>query len=54
MLMEKDSKYTCSDYREEMTLLGLKNRLHEESLSEKERQIITDEITRLESKIGLD
>jgi hypothetical protein len=46
--------YGCSDYRREMTLLGLKKRLNDTGLSTEERQAITDEIQRLESETGLD
>jgi uncharacterized membrane protein len=42
-------KYTCSDYREEMTLLSLKRRLAREDLSEEEKRAIIEEIKRLEA-----
>ena len=51
---EKKSRYTCADYRKEMTLLGLKRRLSGEQLSDKERQILRSEIRRLESEMKLD
>jgi len=47
-------KYTCSDYREEMRLLGLKKRLIEETLSSTEKQIIEAEIAKLEKTLQLD
>jgi len=47
-------KYTCSDYREEMRLIGLKKRLQEEALSQTEKQIIEAEINNLEKTLQLD
>jgi len=47
-------KYTCNDYREEMRLLGLKNRLNEKNLSETEKQAIEAEITKLEKTLRMD
>ncbi len=49
-----DYKYTCIDYRTEMILLGLNRRLSEENLSEVERNVISDEIKKLESELGMD
>ena len=46
-------KYTCVDYRSEMKLLGLKRRLEEENLSEKERAQIVQEIKELEKKMDM-
>ena len=47
-------KYTCADYRTEMTLLGLKRRLHQEELSEEERQAILSRIEELEAEMAFD
>ena len=52
--MPPKSKYTCNDYREEMRLLGLKNRLNEKNLSETEKQVIEAEITKLEKALRMD
>jgi len=52
--MPPKSKYTCNDYREEMRLLGLKNRLNEKNLSETEKQAIEAEITKLEKALRMD
>jgi hypothetical protein len=52
--MAKKTTYTCRDYREEMMLLGLKNRLKDSELSDEERRAIIDEIRKLESAMGLD
>ena len=46
--MEKNNKYTCAEYREEMMLLGLKKRLNDKHISEAERWTITREIEKLE------
>jgi hypothetical protein len=50
----KKNVYGCSDYRREMTLLGLRKRLNDAGLSTEERQALTEEIRRLESETGLD
>jgi hypothetical protein len=52
--MPQIKKYTCSDYREEMRLIGLKKRLHEETLSQVEKQTIEAEIVKLEKILQLD
>ena len=45
--------YTCSDYRDEMTLLALRNRLNRVALTAKERRQIEEEIRKLERRIGM-
>jgi hypothetical protein len=52
--VKNDSKYTCVDYREEMTILGLKRRLKDENISEEEKQAIILEIRKLESLMQID
>ena len=52
-MMPKET-YTCSDYREEMRLIGLKKRLNEETLTPTEKQIIEAEINELEKTLQLD
>ncbi len=47
-------KYTCVDYRTEMTLLGLKRRLEQKGLSAEEREDILKQIKKLEATMGLD
>jgi hypothetical protein len=52
--MKSGSKpYTCNEYRIEMILLGLNNRLNQENLSQEERQKIEEEIARIESDMGM-
>lgn len=46
--------YTCSDYRAEMQLISLKNRLAHEDLNEEEKAALVREIRRLEAETGLD
>jgi hypothetical protein len=46
------STYTCNDYREEMILLGLRQKLLQSDLTEEERTKLTKEIARLEKIIG--
>ena len=52
--MTGKTKYTCHDYREEMTLLGLKKQLNRPGLSDEERRQIKEEIRKLEVAIGMD
>jgi hypothetical protein len=46
--------YTCSEYRQEMVLLGLKNRLSSENLSDEEKQNLVEEIKKLEAVMCMD
>lgn len=54
--MKADEKrtYGCTDYREEMRLLGLKRLLEKPDLTYGEREGIAAEIAELESKMGMD
>ena len=52
--MPPDTKYTCSDYREEMRLLGLKKQLNAKNLSKSEKQDIEAEIAKLEKILQMD
>lgn len=45
--------YTCSDYREEMRLLGLKRRLEREDLTEEERLRLQEEIAAVERALAM-
>ena len=47
-------KYTCTHYREEMILLGLKRRLAEPDLPEAEKHALVERIRRLEQEMGMD
>jgi len=52
--MKASGKYTCTEYREEMILLGLKRRLAESDLPETERQALLERIGQLEQEMGMD
>jgi hypothetical protein len=52
--MGKRSTYSCSQYREEMRLLGLRRRLARGNLSKEARRAIVDEIRRLELVLLMD
>jgi hypothetical protein len=45
---KKPNTYTCNEYRQEMILAGLKKRITQPDLSEKERTEIEKEIIRIE------
>lgn len=47
-------KYTCTDYRTEMILLGLKRRLELADLSAEEKEDILKQIKKLEAAMELD
>jgi hypothetical protein len=46
--------YGCSDYREEMRLMGLKRKLERGGLGDAERAELEVEVARLEKAMGLD
>ncbi len=52
--MIKHRKYTCSEYRQEMVLLGLKKRLSSDNLSDEEKQNLVEEIKKLEAVMCMD
>ncbi|MBU0991265.1 MAG: hypothetical protein KJ737_02125 [Proteobacteria bacterium] len=45
--------YTCTEYREEMILLGLRRRLQSGNLSEEQKRELIKEIKRLEKQMGM-
>jgi hypothetical protein len=47
-------KYNCASYREEMILLSLLRRLHDEGVSKEEKSLIKREVMALESEMGLE
>ncbi|MGB9499954.1 MAG: hypothetical protein ACKVE4_09440 [Dissulfuribacterales bacterium] len=47
--MSSHKRYTCNEYREEMILLTLRQRLNKKGLAESEKETIRKEISRLES-----
>jgi hypothetical protein len=52
--MANSKTYNCSDYREEMRLIGLRRRLNEENLSGTEKKVIEAEIAKLEKNLQMD
>ena len=52
-MINKKDNYTCSDYRQEMILLGLKKQLNDDCLTDKEQQLVLDQIEKLEEKMGI-
>ena len=46
--------YTCTEYRQEMVLLGLKRRLADPALDPSEKKQIEKEIKILEAQMGMD
>jgi ribosome recycling factor len=52
--MTEECKYSCREYREEMTLLGLKKQLNNTGLSDDERRKIKEEINKLELSMGME
>jgi hypothetical protein len=51
--MSHTATYTCTDYRTEMILLGLRRRLAAPDLVETEREAIRREIRKMETEMGL-
>ena len=47
-------KYTCSDYRQEMILAGLKRQLAQSDLKPEEAQGLKEQIRQIESELGMD
>lgn len=50
---EPKPNYGCTDYREEMRLLGLKRRLEQPGLTEDERRSLLQAVEELERKMGM-
>lgn len=46
------ARYTCNDYRQEMILLGLRQKLQRSDLTEAEKTKLMEEISKLEKAIG--
>jgi hypothetical protein len=52
--MKASGKYTCTEYRQEMMLLGLKRQLEDPGLAETERIRLAEKVRELEQQMGLD
>ena len=48
------NEYTCVDYRAEMILLGLHQRLHHKELTAEDRLAVLAQIEIIETEMGLD
>ena len=48
------ARYTCLDYRREMTLLSLQRRLNDPDLPEAERASLRKDIQRLRAEMGME
>lgn len=51
--MDRDNRYTCGDYRQEMILISLKRQLQNNALSDREYEALIEKIQQLESEMGL-
>ncbi len=49
----RTGQYTCNEYRDEMILLGLQQRLASPDISPAEKERILTEIQEVEKKMGL-
>lgn len=52
--MERPTKYTCTEYRQEMLLLALQRRISQEKLTEAERRELEENIRKLEAEMDMD
>ncbi|MBR9984632.1 MAG: hypothetical protein KFF68_01865 [Desulfosarcina sp.] len=52
--MKRTAKYTCTEYRQEMILLGLKRRLADPMLPDAQRVHVAEKIRELERQMGMD
>ncbi len=52
--MTPPGKYTCTEYRQEMILLGLKRQLADPTLSEAQRMRVAEKIRELERQMEMD
>ena len=52
--MKPTGKYSCTEYRQEMILLGLKRQLADPLLPESQRVHVAEKIRELERKMGMD
>ncbi len=51
--IKKNLQYTCNEYREEMILASLKQRLSNSELSEDDKRALIREIENMEKEMGL-
>ena len=51
--MSNQNQYTCNEYRQEMILLSLRLRLSKSDVTELEKEMILDEIEKIETTMNL-
>ena len=52
--MQPTGEYTCTQYRQEMMLLGLKRQLEDPDLPPTEKNRIAEKVSELERQMGMD
>jgi len=52
--MKSTGRYTCTEYRQEMILLGLKRQLEDSVLTEDQRVHVAEKSRELERQRGMD
>jgi len=50
--IKNKTRYTCNEYREEMILASLRQRLANADLSEDDRQTLIQEVEKIEKEMG--
>ncbi|MDA8403726.1 MAG: hypothetical protein M0Z56_05955 [Desulfobacteraceae bacterium] len=51
--MSHRNKYTCNEYRQEMILLSLRLRLNKPEVTEAEKEVILNEISKIETTMKM-
>lgn len=50
---ENQNRYTCNEYRAEMILLSLQQRLNRPGIADDEKQQLEEEIARVKAEMGM-
>ncbi len=51
---KKAGNYTCTDYRDEMILVGLTRRLQDARLNSRQKEELRRQIKKIEAEMGMD
>ncbi|HSO18852.1 MAG TPA: hypothetical protein VLT88_05315 [Desulfosarcina sp.] len=51
--MKPATRYTCTEYRQEMMLLGLKRQLEDPELPDAQKRRIAEKVRQLELEMGM-
>lgn len=51
--MSNQNKYTCNEYRQEMVLLSLRLKLNKPGVTEAEKEVIQNEIKKIETAMQM-